>query len=179
MELVSARERVNGRAPASVKLGGTNVWARNAAALDDGIRDLSRSIEAVLLNHLTAARAVLKKQVQNHLGDLDDRVFGAVLGMCERTAHVDELVVCSMRDRPYRAYFHGSRVAALEHALQLARSALTSADSVQVRELESLIFGAHRYNTWSSSAHVLGHLAYTGSAEEFERGVFRQVAGLL
>lgn len=163
----------------SEKIGGTTVWAPSAADLQSGLQALTLSIDGVARTHLTAVRSVLKTLVQGEIGNVDDRVFGAVLGRCQRFAILDELLVLSRGERLYRAYFHRCEKHKVQSAVRAAGEALADRNEIPVKDFEIVIFGARSYNTWSSASHCLGHHAYTGFAEEVEPGLFRRVAGLL
>jgi hypothetical protein len=158
------RPRRQSRDAASVKLGGVTAWAENDDILTTGIRELQGSIEQTAALHLTVIRSVLKKLVVQSLesSDLDDKVFSGVLGAALRSGRLDSVVCGSTNDKPYRVFMHASRSALWLQSRETALEMLRAQRPVRVRDLESKIFGARVYNTYSSSMHVLARLSYLG-----------------
>ena len=153
-----------GTSSASLKLGGVTVWGENEDALAAAIGELKDSIEQTAASHLTIVRSVLKKLVVQHLEctDLDDKVFSAVLGAALRGGRLDSVVCSSTNDKAYRFLMHVSQSARWQHARDTALELLRDHGTLRIRDLESNIFGARAYNTYSSTAHVLARLNYLG-----------------
>jgi hypothetical protein len=147
-----------------MRLGGVTAWAENDDILAAGVRELQVSIEQTAALHLTVVRSVLKKLVVQSLesSDLDDKVFSGVLGAALRSGRLDSVVCGSTNDKPYRVLMHVSRSARWSQCRETALEMLRIQGMVRVRDLESKIFGARAYNTYSSTMHVLARLSYLG-----------------
>jgi hypothetical protein len=159
----------------SIQLGGTKLWSAGDFDLGAAVDCLERHItECAEINLLTSTRAVIKKQVAQCLGQdsLDDRVFGAVLGQVQRKGVIDELLLASRYDRPFRAYFGTVNGTQVRGWLDAAKTMLRERKQLQVRDLESRMVVSRRYNSWSSALHILAHLSYLGIARQLDSMTF-------
>lgn len=161
----------------SIKLGGVAVWAESEEQLTDGIDDLCESIARCTKVHLSMTKAVLRKIVRDHRSEseIEDRLFSAVLGYVLRRGELDATVCASENDRAFRVLIHASRLDGFDQALIAAETLLRKERIIEVPRLERIIFGERSYNTWSSTAHVLGRLSYLGLGKMGGRGTCRLV----
>ena len=166
---------------ASIRLGGITLWAAEEKQLAIALKELRTAIEEVLASHLTVAKNVLKKLVQDRLGGapIEDKVFSAVLGWALRCGNIDAIVCGSKNDKPFRVFIHASHLPQWRNAVEDATAILLAKHELIVRHLEKRIFCARAYNTWSSTAHVLGYLSYRGVAEFIQNDTCRLVEDLL
>jgi hypothetical protein len=162
----------------SLKLGGTTLWSSSGPALDEAVTSLSECIDKSAQAFLTCTKAVLKKAVMQSIGttEIDDRIFGAVLGMQLRLGKLDELLVASKNDRLYRVYFSTSCRQRLLQSIEITRAQLIKENRVAVKDVESKIFGPRKYNTWSSTSHILGHLNFSGFARQTDEMEYKLVS---
>lgn len=162
----------------SLQLGGTRLWSDEEFDLSGAVDMLERRItkcaDSVLL---TCTRAVLQKVVAQSLDEerLDDRIFGAVLGRAEQKGLIDEMLVGSKNDKPFRAYFSTQNTARVHGCLGRATTLLARKGRLQVRELESELFKIRQYNTWSCASHFLSRLSYLGTARALDQMTFEYV----
>ena len=156
------------------------VWAPTADDLEHGLEVLSGTIAECARLHLSITKPVLRKLVREQLDDLlvEDRLFSAVLGYTLRSGQLDAFASSSASDRPFRVLIHHSHKARFDEALRAARQLLRRHESLNVPMLEKAIFGKRSYNTWSSTSHVLGRLAYLGFATLDEEGICHLVSDL-
>jgi hypothetical protein len=166
---------------ASIRLGGTTIWGANEVTLSKSLEALRNAIVTASGLHLTTTKAVLRKLVRENLGQaaLDERMFSAVVGSVLRVGHLDTLLCASKNDRLFPVLVSQERIEALALALDTARQMLRESDLVTVPELEAVLFGKRAYNTWSSSSHVLGHLAFLGFGLIDESGDCHLIKGLV
>ena len=166
---------VNDAPPASVKLGGTTLWAAEPGTLQSGLQELEAAILESAAVLLAARRSVLKKLVKDGLGgrDLNDKLFSAVLGAVLRSGRMDSLIAVSANDKPFRVFIHREQLDRWRRAKETALSLLKTRKCLSVRELESHIFEHRTYNTWSSASHVLAHLSYYGIVRLLDDGAAR------
>lgn len=166
IRLVTSRKglpRATSRAT-SAKLGGVSVWAESEEQLATGIEDLSEAIAHCAKGHLSITKAVLRKIVRDHRSEseIEDRLFSAVLGYVLRRGELDATVCASETDRAFRVLIHVSQLDRFYQALATAEALLRKERIIEVPQLEKMIFGKRSYNTWSSTAHILGRLSYLG-----------------
>ena len=171
------RDQVVGRsvqdgAPSSVKLGGTTLWAAESALLQDGLQMLDLAIQESACVQLSSVRSVLKKLALNKLGagELNDKLFSAVLGAVLRSGRMDSLLCASKNDKVYRVFVHRAQLERWRRACGTALTLLKSRKVLTVRDLEARIFKHRVYNSWSSASHVLAHLSYYGSVRLLDDG---------
>lgn len=153
-----------------MRLGGTTLWASDPQILESAVDALSQAIQATTGTFLTCTKAVLKKNVAQSVAyELpDDRIFNAVLGKCLRQGMLDELMVSSINDKPFRVLFSQHQRMALLDAISIAKIHLSNETRSVVRDVEARIFRSRAYSTWSSTSHVLGHLSYAGFARQID-----------
>jgi hypothetical protein len=161
----------------SLKLGGTTLWAPTPQILNSGVSDLLHLLKQATSSFLTATRPVLKKSIEDLLDTekIDEKVFGACLGASMRLGELDELIVFSENDRPYRVSVHSSQKVRLLNSIYLAKNLLQAQEKVTIKELEAKVFGRRAYNTWSSCAHIFGHLSFIGFAASIDRMTYEIV----
>jgi hypothetical protein len=166
---------VNDAPPASVKLGGTTLWAAEPDTLRSGLQDLEAAILQSASVHLTTVRNVLGKLVRDSLGayELDDKLFSAVLGAVLRSGRMDSLIVASKNDKTFRVFIHGQQSDPWQRAKETALTLLKTGNILTIPDLESRIFKHRAYNTWSSASHVLAHLSYYGTVRLLDDGSAR------
>jgi hypothetical protein len=157
-----------------------SVWAPTSDDLQRGLEALSGEIADAARLHLTITKSVLRKLVRERLDDslLENRLFSAVLGYTLRSGKLDAFVAASANDRPFRVLIHYSQKTRFDEALCAARDLLRRHKSLDVPTLERAVFGKRSYNTWSSTSHALGRLAYLGLATLDEAGTGHLVSDL-
>jgi hypothetical protein len=162
---------------ASIKLGGVSVWASSETELSTGIEELGKAIALCSKTHLSITKSVLRKLVRDHRSEseIEDRLFSAVLGYLLRRGELDATVCASENDRAFRVLLHSSQIERFGGALTAAEVMLREDRIIEVPRLEKIIFGQRSYNTWSSTAHILGRLSYLGLGRLDDRGTCRLV----
>lgn len=161
----------------STRFGGTVLWAPTEASLVRGLVTLQAAIESTCTQFLSCARPILRARVTQILGldEIDDRVFGAVVGRLQSLGKVSELLVFSKTDKVFRAYYSTSHRARILDAIEAGRKLLSNRDRVLVKDLEGSLFPERAYNTWSSAQHILGHLSFVGIATQLDNMTFSRV----
>jgi hypothetical protein len=158
----------------NARFGGTVIWAPSQPKLVNALGSLQASINSVCAGFLSCGRPVLRAKVTEELGldEIDDRVFGAVLGRLQCLGAVGELLVFSKSDKIFRVYYASANEQKLAAAIKEGRKLLAKKQRVLVKDLEQLLFPRREYNTWSAAQHVLGHLSYVGVATQVDDMTF-------
>jgi len=179
MRLATSQQGLRNAAPraASTKLGGVSIWAESESELSAGIEEVGEAIAHCAKAHLSITKVVLRKLVRDYRSDfkIEDRLFSAILGYVLRHGRLDAIVCASDSDRAFRVLLHSSQINRFACALEAAGKMLRENRIIEVRHLEKVVFGQRSYNTWSSTAHLLGRLSYLGLGKLDDRGTCRLV----
>jgi len=159
------------REPTFRTLGGIKIWGVDDKSLDAELLKIRTAIETASEQHLSAIKNVIRSLASKHLGrELDERIFSAVLGWSLRRGAIDAFVCGSKSDRPFRIVVHSQNRSKFFAAVETARNLLAKGTSVRVSQVETALFDARRYNTWSSAMQVLGTIVHSGYAEFTDDG---------
>lgn len=150
--------------PATARLGGIQVYARSERDLAEGLAFSISAIERISSRYLTTARNVLGKALRDELEVelMDKRLQSALLGHALRHGVIDAITILSKNDLSFRVFFQASKRTELNSAIEWARNRGASKGSIEITDVEQHLFGQRRYNSWSSSSHVIGRLSYLG-----------------
>ena len=164
LELSLARTARN---TARIYLGRTAVYGPSSEKLQSDFDTVGEAIDRCSRAHLTLAKVVLAKLVRDdlRLPSFDKRLFGALLGRQLHLGRMDAVLCESTGGKTFRAIVNGQRLLDFQCAVETAEKMLLRNGVVSITEVESGLFSARSYGTWSSAAHICAHLVYFGRAQ--------------
>lgn len=173
-ELKTRRANFSGRAqPASVSFGGTTIYARNEAVLQQVISALQDLILKLLGQHLILPRASLNKLMREALGeDLERPILGALLGRLLSLGKVQALVCLTVNSLTFSVYVSADRLAELAEKVRAAEELLCKNGTMSPREMQTVCFPSREWGTYTACHFVLSNLAYRGLAVFLDKELF-------
>jgi hypothetical protein len=171
---LSTRRPADDAAVRSVQLGGVAIYASERVDLDALVEELGEVLCEASSRHLSLDRGSLRKVMSELVGtQVEDRIFGALLGRALRLGHIVSVPCLSEGSRVFRVHVAAPRLAEFESARsQLAKRAAETT-IVSVTETERLILGQRRWGTWSSASHLLASAAERGQLVRLDKQLFR------
>src|SRR5262249_9391761 len=162
---LATRENHLPAAAASLQLGGITLYAATNSALNDAMQAISQAIRQASEAHLTLTRVTLASEVKKLVGvTIEKRVFGAILGLQLRLGVLDCIPCAAISGKVFRIYAHQNRIDEFTSNLRVAEEQLRHRGVLEVRQLETRVFGSRKWGTWSSAMHLLARLVQKGRA---------------
>lgn len=164
---------------ASLQFGGITLYAATRSALNDAVQAIGRAIHQSSEAHLTLTRVTLASEVKKLLGvTIEKRVFGAILGLQLRLGVLDCIPCAATSGKVFRIYSHQKRIEEFTSYLSVAEEQLRQRGLLEVRQLETRLFGSRKWGTWSSAMHLLARLVQKGKARYQDSSTFLWQAGV-
>src|SRR6266496_6825992 len=116
--LISIRSADFGATPASLRLGGVTVYARDESEMTRAFDMIVEAIDYCSKSNLSIRRVALNSEVRKHSGiELDRRTFGAILGSRLRLGILDSIPCSTAIGRVFRVFVHTEQLDAFERHL--------------------------------------------------------------
>lgn len=150
----------------SARLGGSTLYARNAAALERDIKEVEAALAEALGAQLLQPKPSVEAQARRLLGEwANDRILGAIIGKGLRAARIRVLPCLTVNGRLFRLYLSESHYDGLKEKIAALDAAIQERAALTVDVARELCFGAGEdgLSRWYAS-QLLAHLAYRGRA---------------
>jgi hypothetical protein len=159
---------------AAISLGGFTLYGLNESQLNEGVSAIALAIEDCSSRYLSLFRTSLRSEVRKQLDcEIDDSVFGAVLGSRLRYGMLDSVPCAAEKGGIFRAYLHRDQIETFQRYLKETAGELRRRRVVHIRDIEAAVLGTKRWGSRSSTLHILGRLVQIGQASYLDKDSFR------
>jgi hypothetical protein len=158
---------------AELTLGGMTLYAPRMDGLLTAVERVAAAIEISSKSNLLVARNLLQKLAEQNLGEeLNERIYGAVLGKTLRLARVLAIPCLTINARVMRMYIHPSNLAIYQSKLKSLRASLDNGTAVSTDAAQLTCFPERGWSTKFIAKQLLSRLAYTGEAVFVDQDLF-------
>jgi len=149
----------------SLKLGGITLYCEDEIILHRAVNIVREATKDALKSHLMLPRFLIIKFVVEKIGvTIEDRFFGAILGMMLRLGDVTSIPCLTKNNKIRRIYIHSSNISLFGEKLHAVEILLKKKGELNIATVRNICFPDHGWGTWTSSQQMLQHLAYMGKA---------------
>jgi hypothetical protein len=164
---------------ASARLGGVSIYSESARSLQEDLKLLGDEIVVQSAILPSIERKALRYLVCKKLGEeIEDRLFGAVLGSQMRMGHIDSIGCAADSGKVFRVLINAERLEVFQQRLIEVRLLLRKRNELRISEVRDLYSPGGEWGTWSAAKHLLSRLTQIGCAVYVDRYTFAWPKGL-
>jgi hypothetical protein len=162
-----------------IRLGGVSVYAPCERKLDEGLQLLGGVIVEQSTVLPSIERRALHTLVCEKLDEeVDDRLFGAVLGSQMRMGLIEGIGCAALSGKVFRVLVNAELTNLFQKRLSEVLDRLRTRHVLLVREVRDDYFPRGEWGTWSAANHLLARLTQIGCATYVDKYTYAWPKGL-